>query len=277
MNKIIPIIAAVVLSLAPAMTMAQDPCQAAGIDCCPLPGIYCPGGNTDTYILTAIINAAKFAFPGLLFAMFVFYGFKLIAGADNESTVSEVKNAYGYALAGTALALGAFFLARSFATPGELVDTSDDGASFVIGRVALVLKLLIFAALLFNIFFQAFRLITSQSGSQADQAKKQFVYGMVGAVIVILADRIVATFIGRNIAIASREAVGIANFLATLFGGFTLVALIVSGIFMVISVDESFKDKAKRIFFGALILLAVVMASYALISFAIAAPSGNAG
>lgn len=255
-----------------ALVIAEPVAALGSIDPCPLigDGLPCWGDATDIVIGVSFANGAKVAFVGLLFAMMVFYGFKLIMGADNESTVSETYSSYAHAAIGAILAGGAFALATTFATPGTLVAPA--AGNNVLFNAIITFKALLAAGLIFNICYQAYRLITSQDESQNEKAKKQFIYGMVGAVIVILADVTVAAFLGKNIGIINVEAIGIANFLGTILGAFSFIAIIAAGIFLVISVDEQYKDRAKKIIITALIVLGVTMAAYALVRFAFNAP-----
>lgn len=265
MYRFLAILLGMTAVLLPEALLAQEQ-----INPCPLGTLSCPGDNGDIFLIGLIVDGAKFAFGGVLFAMMIFYGFKLIFGADNDSTVTEVYNAYGHAMIGTILAGGAFAFANTFATPGILVD-SDPGNTVVFGVIA-TLRALLFAALVFNIFYQGYRLVSSQDESQTDKAKKQFIYGMVGAAIVILADRVVFAFSGRNFGILNAEAVGIANFMGTILGAFAVIALFVAGLWLVLAVNEQNKDKAKKIIITAFVVLAITMVSLALIRLTMSAP-----
>jgi hypothetical protein len=243
---------------------------AANIDPCPLGSIACPGGNTDAFIANILVRGGKYAFAGVLFAMLVFYGFKLILGADNDSTISEVYNSYAYAMIGTVLAGAAFYFANTFAVTGVLVNQAPTNT--VIYGVITALRAILFTALLFNIFYQGYRLVSSQDESQVEKSKKQFIYGMVGAGIVILADRLVYAFSGVQVGILSTEVVGIANFLGTILGAFGVIALFVAGLWLVFAVNEQNSEKAKKIIITTFVVLAVCMISLALIRLTFRAP-----
>ena len=265
MLKFVAVITGLLLgAFAPEALLAQ------GINPCPLGSLACPGSAADAYLAGILVGGAKVAFCGVLFAMMVFYGFKLVTGSDNESTVTEVYNSYAYAAFGTMLAGGAFYIANTFATPGVLVNSFP--GNVVLFNVINTFRALLFTALVFNIFYQGYRLATSQDDSQAEKAKKQFIYGMVGAVIVILADRFVFAVSGVQYGIISTEIVGIANFLGTIFGAFAVIALFVAGLWLVFAVNEQNSEKAKKIILTVFIVLAVAMVSLALIRIAFRAP-----
>lgn len=259
-----PIALGVFLGLMPVAALAQ------GINPCPLGDLACPGASADAYFASILSTGAKVAFAGVLFAMLIWYGFRLIIGADNESTVTESYNAYAYAAIGSVLAGGAFVFANSFATPTQLVNQAP--ANNIIFSIIRTLRALLFVALVFNIFYQGYRLVSDQDESQAEKAKKQFIYGMIGAAIVILADRVVVAISGVNVGILSTEIVGIANFLGTILGAFAVIALFVAGLWLVFAVNEQNADKAKKIITAAFIVLAITMVSLALIRLTMSAP-----
>jgi hypothetical protein len=188
-------------------------------------------------------------------------------GSDNDSTLTEVYNAYGHAVIGTVLAGGAFFFASTFAVPGQLLDT--DPTETVVFGVAEAFRALLAAALFFNVTYQGYRLLTSQDESQVDKSKKQFIYGMVGAVIVMLAEIMAASFSTGNATTGSNalslQAIGIANFVGGVLGTLSVVALFLAGMFLVFAVNEQYKDKAKKVVMTAFVVLAVTMMSLALI------------
>lgn len=242
----------------------------AQLDPCPLGSLACPGGSADVYFANILVGGAKVAFAGLLFAMFVWYGFKLIAGADNDSTVGESFKAYGHAAIGTVLAGGAFFFANTFAVPGQLVNPVP-GNTVVFGVIN-AFRALLFIALVFNIFYQGYRLVSSQDDSQVEKAKKQFINGMVGAAFVLLADRIIFAFTSVDSTIISIEGIGIANFIGTILGAFSVIALFIAGFYLVFAVNEQNKDKARKIIITCLIVLGVTMVSLSLIRLTADAP-----
>jgi hypothetical protein len=267
MNKNIAIIAGVVVAVTvPVLGFA------AGIDPCPLGSntLKCPGAGASFFIANILIGGAKLAFGGVLFAMLIWYGMKLIMGADNDSTITEVYNSYTYAVIGTILAGGAFALANTFALEGIIMNQAPTNEILLGVRIAL--RAILGTALLFNIFYQGYRLISSQDDSQVEKSKKQFIYGMVGAGIVILADVLVTAFIGSDSQLINTHIIGIANFIGTILGAFAVIALFIAGLWLVFAVNEQNKDKAKKIIITTFIVLAVSMVSLALIRFTVDAP-----
>ena len=60
--------------------------------------------------------------------------------------------------------------------------------------------------------------------------------------------------------------VGIANFLATIFGVGAVLAFIVAGIMLVVSINETVKDRAKTLMFTAVVAIIIVISSLALVT-----------
>lgn len=244
----------------------------ARVDPCPLDSsiLPCGGGGTSNALLSMFINGAKVTFGSVLFAMLIYYGMKLIMGADNDSTISESYTSYAYAAIGTILAGGAFAFANTFAIQGVLVNAAPTN-SVIIG-VIVAFRAILYSALVFNIFYQGFRLVSSQDDGQSDKAKKQFIYGLVGAAIVLLAEPIVFGFSTSDSGAIGFQAVGIANFIGTILGAFSVIAMFVAGLYLVFAVNEQNAEKAKKILTAAFIVLVVVVMSLALINITHDAP-----
>ncbi|HLD71768.1 MAG TPA: hypothetical protein VI873_04115, partial [Candidatus Peribacteraceae bacterium] len=114
----------------------------------------------------------------------------------------------------------------------------------------------------------------------AEKAKKRLLYGFVGVGIILLANRMVLAVFpdtvpcfsagisgsGGDSGIVSMEMVGIANFLLAAFGLMVVVAIIIAGIYLVVSVKEDNKEKAKQIVKTSIIALAVIIAAFAIVN-----------
>ncbi len=278
MRKLFVLIGAVAGALVPASAFASGPLTQ--INPCPVAGLSCPG-DFVSYVYGIIglgsgSAGAVRAFIGILAAMLVYYGIRLIMDADNDSTTAEVKSAYGHALVGAILVGAAGLLADTFAS------TTESSATFItpgptigaISNVIVSLKGLVYTALVFNLSYQGIRLVMHQDESQAEKAKKQFLYGIIGAMVVILADAVVSAFVSRDVLIINNQLIGIITFLLTILGALAVLAIFVAGIFLVISLDESLKDRAKKSVLAALVTLAVVILSLSILMIFVEAPIG---
>ncbi|MDO8468598.1 MAG: hypothetical protein Q7S29_02465 [Candidatus Peribacter sp.] len=264
MRKLFIALSAVGAALLPQAALAASNPNPAIIQTCVVPGISCLGGDLASYINSTILDGARFAFTGLLFGAILYYGIKLLVMPESDSAVTETKQAFEYAIFGTILMLGAGLIAGSFVTGGVV---NPAGLNTVLDTVVTFMKALVATALLVNITIQGFNMIMATDEGGVTKARTKFLHGVYGAAIVLLASPIVNMLYDKNASAGEIELKGIANYVITIFGLLAVVALIVSGILLVISVDESFKDRAKKLATASLVALIVVISAGALINF----------
>ncbi len=225
-------------------------------------GLSCAGNNLDPQF-AAIATTLISSFGGILFAMMIFYGFRLVIAAREDNTITETKMAFAQALMGTALTGGAALIANTFAVQGTLVDASQ--GNLVLNNVIGFLRALVLAAVMFNLVIQGYRLITAQDESGVQKGRKKILHAAVGAGIVLLVDRMIAAVTGGGVGVVSVELAGIARFLLTIFGALAVIGILAAGVMLIVSVDESLKDKAKKLVIACMIALVIVIASYGII------------
>ena len=232
-----------------------------------------PGGGAaglSLYIFERIVTALE---VGIIAAAIIFLfiaAMQMVAFSSEENTVTESRTSYIYIISGLAI-IG---LARWFVTAFSPVNT---GAALVnagvveqgVGNIVFYFRGIIAVTLMVNIVIQAFRLITSQGvQEQVEKAKKRFIGGFVGAGIVMLANVIVVSVLpgfGGSSAIAFQIA-GIANYVLMILGFLAVLAIVMAGVLLIVSVDEALKEKAKNIIKTSIVALIVVMTSYALVT-----------
>src|SRR5690606_33535568 len=102
------------------------------------------------------------------------------------------------------------------------------------------------------------------------QQKKRFFHGLIGVAIVLLADVTVDYFRpgARSIGLAG-EIGGIVEFLLTIIGALAVLGFIVAGFMLVVSTDESLKDRAKKAIFATVVTMIIVLASSLIVRFVI--------
>ena len=244
----------------------------AGVNC------YSHGGDVAPYI-TGLIGSGRAMFGSILFAMLIFYGIKLLLGSRDDNTLSEVKSAYGHAFAGAIVVGAAFVFADTFATAGATDETNLTRSALfnpVTAQVIFVFKSLIATVVSVNLFIQGARLIMAQEDGDIDKAKKGFLRGMIGAAFAILANALIRAFTGTQTGVVGltgptgslafiNEAVGIGQYIATIMGALSVIGVIVAGIMLVVSVDESLKDRAKKLITISLVSVAVSAAAYGIV------------
>lgn len=269
MRKLFFAIAGAVAAVLPQAILAASNPNPGIIQTCVVPGISCLGGDLSSYINSTVISGTRIAFTGLLIGSILYYGLKLLVTPENDSTVTETKQAFEYALFGVILMFGAELIASSFVTRGVVNPT---GVHTVLDTVITFIKALVATALLVNITIQGFTMIMSTDEGGVTKARTKFLHGIYGAAIVLLASPIVNMMYDKNVSAGTTELKGIANYIITIFGLLAVVALIVSGILLVVSVDESFKERAKKLATGSLVALVVVISAGALVNFFVIAP-----
>ncbi|MEK7591572.1 MAG: hypothetical protein AAB489_05210 [Patescibacteria group bacterium] len=235
----------------------------------------CGGGGSQglsAYLVAYGVNTIGVIFLAVALAMFFQYAVTLIVGSNDESIVTEAKTAYAHAITGAAIVSMASYFAYAFSPD----PTVGPGGAFVYRapieqgflNAILYFKVILGAAMLINIVIQATRMITAQSQEDADKAKQRILYGFVGVGIILLANSLVTAVyppFGGNSGIISDEIVGIANFLLAAFGLIAVIAIIIAGVYLLISVKEDYKEKAKQVVQTSIIALAVVVSAYAIV------------
>ncbi|HCI03997.1 TPA: hypothetical protein DE059_03650 [Candidatus Peribacteria bacterium] len=258
------------LKLITGLTAALYPTGIAAISlvpgnaCVSSTGISC-NANVNT-TLGNLANAGITVFGAFLFAMFVFYGFRMLVSTSDENIQTETRKAVVFAIFGAVLVAGARIFANSFTNWGTLVDAGNLEAN-VLTPVKLFIEGLVGIALLVTITFQGIRMILSEDESQSSAARKRFIEGLIGAIVIVLLDTIVDAFIptGSGMGQFTTEMAGIGKFMATIFGFLATITIIVGGIMLVASVNDALKDRGKQLVIGGIIGLVVVWMSYAII------------
>ncbi len=235
-----------------------------------------------------IIPVLQILFVGLATLMLVMYAGRMVIFSSQESTKSEAKMAYLYLIVGGVIVAAAGWVAQAL-TPGiagvggEVIQRSY--IETPIQNAILYMKMVLAAGLMANIVIQAVRLINSD-GDQAkvDRAKKRLINSFIGVGLVLIANSIVLSSNPSTLGDSSMSAgsadlnyivseiVGLSNFLITLIGAGVVIAIIIAGVLLVFSVNESLKEKVKHIILTSIFILVVLLISYALINFFLNAP-----
>lgn len=269
MRRFSTALAAGIAAAFPQVALAASNPNPGIIQTCVVPGISCIGGDLSSYINSTLLEGARIGFIGLLFGAIIYYGIKLLISAEKEETVTEIRRSIVYSFFGVVLMLGAQLIASSFVT-GGVVEPA--GINTVTDSVITFVKAIIAVVLLVNITRQGFHMIVATEEGGVTKARKLFMHGIYGAAIVVLASPIVNIIYNKDASAGELEFRGIANYIITLFGLLAVVALIVSGIFLIVSVDESLKDRAKKLITASLVALVVVISAAALVNFFIISP-----
>ena len=235
------------------------------VDPCPTNQLYCRW-DLAGYIFNLIEVGLFPAFFGIFFAMVVFYGFRLAIESRSDQSVQDAFNSIIQAAVGATLVSGAYILANAFAVPETLPNVALVEVGFLAKGIAFFIQFIGFI-LMGNIVVQGIRLIVSLEKGHTDTARKNMILSFIGAVMVMLAQPVLSAVTpGAFRNEINDNIVGIANFLATIFGVGAVLAFIVAGIMLVVSINENIKDRAKTLMFTSIVALIVVMSSLALVT-----------
>lgn len=241
----------------------------------------CQGGGAlrlDAIITQNGLFSLQIGFVALMVGMLFYYAVTLITSSINgdESALRDSKSAFAYAIAGAAVASFSVVIVAAFQVGNAASPLPNYSVlQGIFGSIYLFFKVALGVALTANIVLQAFRLITSQGSDELiTRARKRLIAGFLGVGVVLLANAFIVSVDpseqGVTPASAIREIAGVVNFLLTLTGAITLGALIIAGLLLMISVEESLKDKAKQIIRTSLITLLLILTSFVIVNLFIA-------
>jgi hypothetical protein len=267
------LLSAVLGLLIPASAYAYDISgQSMSILCSVLPCSGAGGGamGLSVYIFDKIVTALEVGIvAATILALFVSATQMVVLGQD-EGAVTSARKSYIYIITGLAVTGLARWLVKAFSpTETGAALTNPTIYESGIANIVTYFRLIIAITLSMNIVVQAFRLLSSQGESeQADKAKNRLISGFVGAGIIMIANAIVVALEpsvsgAHGIAV---EIAGVANYLITFLGFLAVVVIGGAGVALIISVDDSFKDKAKQMIKTAVVVLIFVVLAYALIT-----------
>jgi len=221
------------------------------------------------FIEGVIIPGLMGVFLAAAVLFFFAYAIRLIAESEDENTITETKSAYAHAIGGAAMVALAGLLAQAFGEDARATLIEPGPIWTGLDNVVLFIRLMVSVSATAMIVFQGMRLILLQGQeSEIEQQKKRFFHGLLGVAIVLLANIVIsAVFPGGGAPALANEIAGIINFLLTIFGAVCVLAVIVGGIFLVVSTNDSLKDRAKKSVFTAVIALIVVLCSFMIVNF----------
>lgn len=214
------------------------------------------------FIEQHIILSALEAFGAAAALAVFYYGFSIILSAYKESALTDAINHFIWAIIGFAvIAISqAFVLAFGAGVRPEALTP---------GILSVIAFLLTATSGIFTLMITitGLRMLMTQGDSgELSKLFKVLVGNCIGVAICLISQGIVTAVATGAPGPIVEELAGITLFLLTIVGTMCVVAIIVAGVFLIISIREDYRDRAKRAIIGTLIALAVVLASYTLIS-----------
>ena len=222
------------------------------------------------FIQAHIISQALTAFWGISWAAMFYYAVRMVIDAYKDEAYTNTTNSFIHAFIGFCVIACAAAFANAFGVgalsasnvttvnPSLLGTSISSVSSFIVEMSGGIFVLMIVLA--------GIRMVTTQGEQGAfDKAKHLLVINCAGVVLMFIAYAIVMGVAGVSAPTIVVELRGIALFLLEVLGFICVIALIIAGVYLIVSIDESYRDKAKTIIIGTLITLVVLIAAYALI------------
>lgn len=251
---------------------------------CIINNIPCPGregtlateDNLFKLIQVKFIQTLRYAVVAIAFGMFVYYAFALLFLSEDENAVTQMKSSFMQAIVGCAIVSIATMIAGNIGDitkpTNPLTGTTGTQITTGLQKITEYIKLLVGIFVSFHVTYQGIRLIALQGKEEeVTKQKTKFFHGLIGVAVVLLADSLVKwakpQTAGGDAAILSKEIGGIANFLITLFGLLAVIAFIASAAVLLLSIDESGKEKGKKGMLGSVVVLVIVFSSWAIINY----------
>ncbi|MSR86720.1 hypothetical protein EXS70_00935 [Candidatus Peribacteria bacterium] len=231
------------------------------------------GGGAEglgVYIFVKIITAMQVAIVAVAIFMLFTASRWLVQYSSDEAVTKDARTSFIYIIAGlTTVGLSQFLVMAIAPSYAGIAIVNQGVVEQGAGNVVTYFKMITGITLMVNIVIQAIRLISSQGQEeQVTKARSRLIAGFIGTGIIMLANAIAVAVMpgfGSSRAIAV-EIVGISNYLLMILGFLALLAIIVGGVMLIVSVDEGLKDKAKNVIKTAIVALILVLVSYSLVT-----------
>jgi hypothetical protein len=223
------------------------------------------------FLIGIVIPTIRIVFVGLAVLYVSYYALTLLISGYDETTITEQRKAFSFAGMGMGIVGVASFFVNTFAPSAAGVGLINPGPFiFAVERVIDFITIVTGAFLVFVISMAGARIIALQGNeSEVDKQKKNFFNGLLGVVILLTARVVVEAVLpatgGADLLVV--EVAGVARFLLEIIAGLAILALMVSGFLMMVSLNnDNLRQRARRILFSTLIILIIVVFSHTLIS-----------
>ena len=215
----------------------------------------------SNFIIDHVFAEALIAFWGISLVALLYYGAQMVLNSSKDQAYTDTTNSFLNALIGFVIIAAASTFANSFEVYSPI------GLQPVIAKVASALVYASSGIFILMATLAGFQMVLTQ-GEEGEFTKWQKILlgNIIGVMIMFLSSVLVnAVMVGNGTFTIIGEMKGLAIFMLTLLGFIGAVALIIAGVMLIISIDESYRDQAKKIVIGTLITLAVVLCCYTII------------
>ena len=247
-----------------------EPCPLQGIIGVPCNDSGEGAEGVQAYLDETIFPAMRILFIATAILMFLQYSIKLLFDPESSETASTTKTAYGYGVTACAIVGIASLIVDAVGQEAKGTLINPEPIEEGIMNIITYMRLVVAVIMTLFILIQGVRLIMKQGNEEEfKNAQTQFFHASLGVAVILLANTLVTAFRPESsppIGLAT-EIVGIINFGLTFVGALSLLSILVAGILLVISVDESLKDRAKKAITTSIVGLTVAFLSYVLVHY----------
>lgn len=219
------------------------------------------------FIFDFIAGEIFMVMGGVVLIFVFYYGVRMILESHNENALTDARKSFVYALMGFAVLAITFPLMDAFIQGNEEMPIN---VAPIIPQFNNIIQYLTFVArgiFVLLLTFHGLRILAAQGNeSEFDAARKGIIANVIGVVLMGVADAIVLGIYGNDPDVIALEIAGIAAFIVAMIGALSMLAFIVAGVMLIVSVNESLKDKAKNIVIGTIIAMVICFGSYAIIA-----------
>lgn len=260
----------ILLALVPGAVLAQ---ATLPTNPCPFDFLPCSGGGVQGlvgYIETTFFPAMRILFIALALAQLFYSGYRMMAESGDENVQKETKGAYEQIIYGCSLVSLATFIVDAFGSGAQQTLIEPDPIAFGISNIIFYFKVALAGVVTAVIIIQGIRLIlvVNEDLNEKSKAEKNLINAFFGVAAILLADTLVnAFFPGAGTVGLADEVRGFANFMMEIFAGMAVLSFIVAGMFLVFSVDEGLRDRAKKTCLTAAVATAIIISAYVLVNY----------
>lgn len=222
------------------------------------------------YLIDFVFPAMRTIFIALALWELFYAGWRLVTEAENEGSEKEAKDMYRQIIYACAMVSLATFIVDAFGSSARATLVNPEPLNEGIGNMVFYFKCALAAIVTSVIVVQGFRLIVNigEEGGDKSRAQKNLINSFFGVAVILVVDPIVgALFPGAGSVGLSEEVRGFANFLLTMFGALAVLSFVAAGVFLILSIDESLRERAKKVMLTAAVATAVILASYVLVNY----------
>ena len=221
-----------------------------------------PGAQAlSQFVNLHVIENALVVFEGVAAACVFYYGIQMIFESYKDEAYTNATNSFIYAATGFGIiAVSQAFVSSFYLTvsPQFLIPGIESAISFMLTGMGGLMVLML--------TIDGIKMIAAQ-GDTGERTRiiKVITMHAMGVAVSFMAFAVVHAVSDSDTAVLIIEIKGFVTFLLTVLGTLCVVALIAAGTYLIISIDESYRDQAKKTIVGTLFTLALVMASYTIL------------